>query len=195
MSMYNQTNSPFQYVVLLRYKSLLWGNLVQTEIVLGDADPPELVWKMGSIFQDEVSRMGKSSCTCKETYLDRGWTFSSKSSQVELPWMGTMRADCVRLWITKPRRSNTVKETSDLGPESDPWAWTSFLFPLCCSPWFDMGPRAFPASSGFLFPWRGLIYSKVWRFGGLLKMVLSLSKIKSGWKHFPVGIYSGKGLN
>lgn len=72
MSMYNQTNSPFQYVVLLRCKSLLRGNLVQTEIVLGDADPPELVWKMGRVFQHEVSRMAKSCCTCKEIYLDRG---------------------------------------------------------------------------------------------------------------------------
>ena len=45
MLVYNQTNSPFQYVVLLGYKSLLRGNLVQTEIVSGDSDPLSLSGK------------------------------------------------------------------------------------------------------------------------------------------------------
>lgn len=40
-----QTNPPFQGVVLLRYKSLLQGNLVQTEILLGDVDPQSLSGK------------------------------------------------------------------------------------------------------------------------------------------------------
>ena len=42
MLVYNQINSPFQYVVLWGYKSLLRGNLVQTESVSGDADPLSL---------------------------------------------------------------------------------------------------------------------------------------------------------
>lgn len=42
----NQTNSPFQDVVLLRHKSQVEGNLVQTGILLEVVDPLSLSGKL-----------------------------------------------------------------------------------------------------------------------------------------------------
>lgn len=110
---------------------------------------------MGSIFQDEVSCRCKRCCAGKEARLDRDLTFSSKSSKVELPWMGWLKAYCVWLWITKSsclaeiplskrHLTKVQKANRSWNTESDPWAWTSFLNPTSRLLWFNIGPPGFP---------------------------------------------------
>lgn len=91
----NQTNSPFQDVVLLRYKSLLQGNLVQTGILLGDADPLSLSGKREAHPEMKCPAGVRAAGPVKKHRLDRDLTFSFKSSKTEFLWMGLLKAFCV----------------------------------------------------------------------------------------------------
>lgn len=90
-------------------------------------------------------------------------------------------------------RNYAVKKTPDQGPESKqelehrkwPLSRDGFSHPYQTSPDLTWGHVVSQCLLWLSFPTeRGLIYSKIWSFRGFLKMVLSLSKNKSRWKHY-----------
>lgn len=151
---------------------------------------------MGSISRDEGSCRCKSCKACEEALSGQRFNFLIEIKENWVPRDGIAEG-FLRLIVDHKAqlcsRNVTVKKTPDRGPGSKqelehgkwPLSRDGLSHPYQTSPDVTWGHVVSQCLLWLSFPTeRGLIYSKIWSFGGFFKMVLSLSKNKSRWKHY-----------